>query len=73
MAMRLRTASGGPNRRERANARRAAATTGETDGTEEDNQPPATTARATKRAGDRAQQPDPENAANERRPGDANA
>ena len=61
------------NRKERANAKRRAATTGDEDGTEEDNRTPATTARATKRAGNRTQQPDTENAANERRPGDANA
>ena len=61
------------SRRERANAKRRAATTGDEAGTEEDNRTPATTARATKRAGNRAQPPDTETAANERRLGDANA
>ena len=61
------------NRKERATAKRTAATTGDEDGTEEDNQPPATTAPATKRAGNRTQRPDTGTAANERRPGDANA
>ena len=61
------------NRKERANAKRTAATTGDEDGTEGDDRTQPTTAPATKRAGNRAQQPDTENAANERRPGDANA
>ena len=50
-----------------------AATRGDRDGTEEDNQPPATTARAMKRAGNRTQRRDTETAANESQPGDANA
>jgi len=61
------------NRRDAATARPAAATTGDEDETEEDNRPPATTAPATKRAGNKTQQPGTETAANERRPGPANA
>ena len=61
------------NRRERANARRTAATTGDEDGTDGDNRTHATNARATKRAGSSTLQPGTGNAANERRPGDANA
>jgi len=61
------------NRRERASAKPTAATTGDEDGTEEDDRTQPTTARATKRAGNRTQQRDTETAATERRPGDANA
>jgi len=61
------------NRRGRANARRAAATTGDEDGTETENRTPARTARATKRAGNRTLQPGTGTTANERRPEPAKA
>ena len=61
------------NRRERANATRTAATTGDEGETEGDDRTQPTTARATKRADNRTQRRDTENAPNERRPGDANA
>ena len=64
MASWLRPANGGPNRRQRANARRSAATTGDGDGTGKDNRAHARTARATKRAGNRTQRPDTETAGN---------
>ena len=61
------------NRKERATAKRRAATTGAEGDTEEDDRTQPRTARATKRADNRNQRRDTENAPNERRPGDANA
>ncbi len=58
------TVASAVSRRERANATRAAATTGNEAGTEEDNRTPARTAPATKRDGNRTQQPDTGDAAN---------
>jgi len=46
------------NRKERATARPAAATTGDEDATEEDSRTPATTARARKRADNKTQRRD---------------
>ena len=61
------------NQTERANAKPTAATTGDEDETEGDDRTQPRTARATKHDGNRTQRPDTATAANERRPGTANA
>jgi len=69
----MRRTPSAANQTERATAKPTAATTGETDATEEDNRTHARTAPATTRAGNRTQQPDTETAANEHGPEPANA
>jgi hypothetical protein len=61
------------SRRDAATATPTAATTGDEDGTGEDNRTHAKTAPVTKRAGNRTLLPDTGSAANERRPRPANA